>query len=172
MERWKRVEGYDGYLISSEGRVFSEKRNKYLKTRIGSKGYTVVTIMKNGKATSVTVHRLMALAFIENPLNYPVVNHKDEDKTNCNLNNLEWCTQQYNSTYGSMQFVNKKPVVAFDDNGTIVLAFESATAAAEDLGVNVSNIINCCNHSGYYHKCKGYKWEYIENIRENQTQHV
>lgn len=171
-ERWKRIEGYDGYLISDKGNVFSEKTMKYLKVRIHQKGYKVVTLMKDGKAIPVTVHRLMALAFIDNPMDYPVINHKDEDKSNCDINNLEWCTQQYNTTYGSMQFAHKKPVVAYDDNNNIVLAFTSATAASEDMGVNVSNIINCCNHSGDYHKCKGYRWEYIENIREKQTFNV
>lgn len=64
-------------------------------------GYKVVILYKDGKKKTYLVHRLVAIAFIPNPNNLPIINHKDENKTNNNVNNLEWCTYEYNNTYGT-----------------------------------------------------------------------
>lgn len=66
-----------------------------------SNGYKVVCLTKDGKSKTVFVHRIVAMAFLPNPENLPCINHKDEDKTNNFLENLEWCTHQYNMAYGT-----------------------------------------------------------------------
>ena len=96
-EIWKDIQGYEGiYQVSSYGRVKSFKKNKVkiLKPQMHYKGYKFVTLHKNGIGEKCKVHRLVAKAFIPNPNNYPVVNHKDENKSNNNVENLEWCSDE------------------------------------------------------------------------------
>ena len=113
-EIWKPIEGYEGqYEISSYGRVKSLKRPyennggiQWTKERILSPGkdkdgYLQVNLHCNGKQHQRKIHRLVAQAFLPNPDNLPMVNHKDEDKTNNNVDNLEWCDHRYNMNYGS-----------------------------------------------------------------------
>ena len=115
IEIWKDIEGYEGlYEVSSYGRVrslgqfvnhnfggYAYRKGRILKPGLGSRGYLSVTLSKNGIQKQYTVHRLVAQAFIENPDNLPQVNHKDEDRTNNNVTNLEWCDAKYNVNYGN-----------------------------------------------------------------------
>ena len=111
------VRGYEGkYVVDQFGRVYGVDRTttvldngriyekpiagKQMKQSVHTKGYKTVTLTKNGKTKTVYVHRIVAEAFISNPYNLPMVNHKDEDKTNNFVENLEWCTASYNRTYG------------------------------------------------------------------------
>lgn len=101
MEEWKNVIGYEGlYEVSNKGNVRNVRRNTLLKLSKTNYGYIQVHLYKNGIRTGLRVHRLVAEAFIPNPDNLPQVNHKDEDKTNNNVTNLEWCTVKYNTNYG------------------------------------------------------------------------
>lgn len=105
-EIWKDIEGYEGmYMVSSLGRVKTlvgrYKNVAILKEKYKKNGYCSITLYKNKKPHTYLVHRLVAQAFIPNPNNYPVVNHKDENKQNNCVENLEWCTQQYNINYGN-----------------------------------------------------------------------
>ena len=113
-EIWKDIEGYEGiYQVSNKGRVKSLKRKicsnsnnhkyntlseKLLKLSGGGK-YIQVILCKDGKTSAKLVHRLVAQAFIPNPNNLPCVNHKDENKKNNDVRNLEWCTYKYNNEY-------------------------------------------------------------------------
>ena len=109
-EEWRDIEGYEGrYQISDRGRVKAlphRQPGAYSNKEIIRKqthdtyGYPIVSLSKNGKTKTFTVHRLVAKAFIPNPDNLKEVNHKDEDKDNNSANNLEWCTTKYNLTYG------------------------------------------------------------------------
>lgn len=101
-EKWLPVVGYEGlYEVSNMGNV-RKTDGKIPKQFIEPlRGYMKVSLRKDKKNKSVFVHRLVAMAFIPNPNNYPIINHKDEDKTNNLVDNLEWCTYQYNNTYGS-----------------------------------------------------------------------
>ena len=100
MEEWKNVIGYEGlYEVSNTGNVRNVKRNTLLRLS-KNQGYIQVWLYKNGIRAGLKVHRLVAEAFLPNPDNLPQVNHKDEDKTNNRVENLEWCTAKYNTNYG------------------------------------------------------------------------
>ena len=102
MEEWRAVPGYEGlYEVSNMGNVRNVRRNKLLRLLKTNNGYIRVFLCKNGIKTGFQVHRLVSEAFIPNPNNLPQVNHKDEDKTNNNVDNLEWCTAKYNLNYGT-----------------------------------------------------------------------
>lgn len=104
MEIWKDIKGYEGrYQISNEGRVKSliGSKEKILKPGLNFHGYEKVTLSKGNKVKAHLVHRLVAQAFIPNPNDYPCINHKDEMKFDNSVDNLEWCTYDYNNNYGS-----------------------------------------------------------------------
>lgn len=114
-ELWKPIEGYEGlYEISTWGRVRSlartvvtcggrtwKKKDKILKPVNNGHGYLVITLSKDMTLKTVLIHRLVALAFIPNPCGYPMINHRDEDKKNNRVENLEWCDAAYNVNYGT-----------------------------------------------------------------------
>lgn len=111
-------------------------------------GYLSVSLRKDGKQKRFYVHRLVAEAFIENPMNLREVNHIDENKSNNNVSNLEWCSHSYNMLYagGSKKRAEKtkKPVVAISD-GEIAL-FDSVTSAGKALGIYPTSISRCCRN--------------------------
>lgn len=153
MEIWRDCKGYEGkYQVSDLGRVWSISGQKYLTGSLDKDGYIRVTLTaKNGKVKIERVHRLVALAFLENPEGLPQVNHKDENKQNNCLENLEWCSNLYNTTYSC-----GKAVRCVELNKV----FESSQAAMRELGVDGSDIRKCCkgqkNTAGHYH------WEYYD----------
>lgn len=110
-EVWKTIDDFPNYEVSNYGRVRSLlhfdsmgrlKGGKVLKPALDGKGnYLHVNLYANGKPHYVNVHRLVAIAFVENPNSYKEVNHEDENKTNNSALNLEWCTRKYNNNYGS-----------------------------------------------------------------------
>ena len=110
-EIWKDIKGFeDKYQVSNLGRIKSlERKNsrgnqireKILKLIYDKDGYLLVNLYKNSKKKTYKVHRLVALAHIPNPNNYPQVNHKDENPSNNHISNLEWCTNKYNCNYGT-----------------------------------------------------------------------
>lgn len=114
----KPVKGYEGYYeVDNLARVFSISRSvsvndngriydksivsRQMRQALHSKGYKVVSLTKNGITKTVFVHRIVAEAFLENEQGLPMINHKDEDKTNNFIENLEWCDAQYNTLYGN-----------------------------------------------------------------------
>ena len=111
IEEWRPVVGYEGlYEVSNTGQVRSLDRfyyrlhkGKVLSPTKDRYGYLTVTLNCNGKSKTIKIHRLVAQAFLPNPDNLPQVNHKDEDKTNNNVTNLEWCTAKYNVNFGTRQ---------------------------------------------------------------------
>ena len=109
-EIWKDIEGYEGiYQISNLGRVKSlarqyknRKCNECIKSpSLAGKGYYRIALCKNGNIKCFYVHQLVANTFIPNPNNFKIVNHKDENKLNNNVNNLEWCDNKYNINYNN-----------------------------------------------------------------------
>lgn len=124
-EKWADISGFNGeYQISTYGRVKSIKNgsSKILRGCINKQnGYIYIGLCKDGSVTRTTIHRLVAEAFIQNPHNLPCVNHKDENKENNNVDNLEWCSYQYNLTYGTHTDRAKE---TRKKNGTDTLLYE------------------------------------------------
>lgn len=106
---FKAIPGYNNsYFINKNGEILSiginknsRRVSKYITPQLGPNGYYIVGLMKNNKIYYPRLHRLVAITFIPNPNNYPQVNHKDENKANNNVENLEWCDAKYNSNYGT-----------------------------------------------------------------------
>jgi hypothetical protein len=152
-EIWKDVVGYEGfYQVSNFGNVRSIRFEK-IKTIYPYKkstGYFHVNLCVCRKSKMFLVHRLVAMAFIENKHNYEFINHKDENKSNNQVSNLEWCTASYNNNYGTRnEKRNKKlckKVVQFK-NGIEINRFDSVNQAAEKLGYSKSHISNIINEN-------------------------
>ena len=119
-EIWRPVKGYEGlYEVSSFGRVRTvehmEKCGNKMRVRHGRikstfirNNYVCVQLSKNGINKNINMHRLVALTFIPNPDNLPIVNHKDRNTKNNHVENLEWCTVQYNNTYDGAEERRRK----------------------------------------------------------------
>lgn len=162
-EYWKPVVGYEGhYQVSNFGRVKSIKFGKeiILKQNIRG-GYYIVNLSKNGIVKTYLVHRLVAEAFIDNTDNLPQVNHKDENKLNNNVDNLEWCTHEYNINYGTR---NKKaskklskPVLQYTLDGEFVREWKSTIECGRN-GYDQGHVAACCR--GKLKTYKGFIWEY------------
>lgn len=101
MEIYRDIPGYEGkYQVTSWGRVYSVNKERFLIQQENEKGYLRVTLMeKNGKAKHKKVHRLVAAAFIPNPEDKPQINHKDGNKVNNSITNLEWVTDEENKIH-------------------------------------------------------------------------
>lgn len=177
MENIKDIPSYNGlYEITTSGIVYRKEEtyinnlgNKCVRKRREIKsrnnyGRRVVTLCKDGKTKDHFVHRLVAETFIPNPNNYSMINHKDENPSNNNVDNLEWCDNAYNQNYGTCpqrkakSEPNRKPVVQVIDDKNIII-YESARYAASIVGSDHTNIIRCCK--GIVNKSvKGYKWRF------------
>lgn len=180
------VSGYEGYYeVDRFGRVFGVDRvisvddngRKYkksiagnqLKQRVKNKGYKVVYLTKDGITKMAYVHRIVAEAFIPNPDNLPMVNHKDEDKTNNFLENLEWCTAKYNCNYGTgvkrhadkirgRKSKKRISVIQLSADGKFINRYSSVKDAATSIKGTTGAISAVCN--GRRKTAYGYIWEH------------
>ena len=173
MEIWKDIEGYEGlYQVNNLGRVkryYKNSKEKILKPFSNRDGYLNVKLYKEGKSKQSKVHRLVAQAFILNPEDKPEVNHKDEDKTNNKVENLEWMTRRENINYGthnekvakSLQNHKQtsKPIYGINVKTNEEIEFPS-TMEAQRNGFDHSHIVDCLKGRRKSHK--GYKWFYKE----------
>lgn len=173
-EEWKPVVGYEGlYEVSSMGRVKSLKRTitgkdgitreikeRILKPGIAENWYPTVNLSKNGNVVTFRVHRLVATAFIPNPKNLSDVNHKDEDKTNNSVDNLEWMSHKDNSNYGTRNERIGKSVSQKDKKtGVIIAIYPTQTKAAEATGIDKYHISAVCR--GTRGSAGGYYWSFV-----------
>lgn len=160
-EIWKDIDEYNGiYQVSNLGRVRSLGNSKGKKDKIRkqiktNKGYLRVGLHKDGATTWEYVHRLVAQAFIPNIDNLPQVNHKDENKENNCVDNLEWCTNKYNCSYGSKTESVSKKVVCVETGVT----YTSTREAERLLGVCHTCISSCCNSRRK--TAGGFHWKYV-----------
>ena len=192
-EQWKDIAGYEGYYqVSTMGRIRSLERwiqdrfgmkapyripEKILKPKHSQSGYLFVNLSKGGHAHNQRIHRLVAEAFISNPNGLPSVNHKNEDKSDNRVENLEWCTPSYNNEYGTrtqrsqMNQKHRRNVRMLSLDGEILRIFPTCLSAAryitgepkgKSLRVRVTdnNIRRACRLQR--HKSYGYRWEFEE----------
>lgn len=159
----KPVPGYEGlYEVSDDGRVFSLVRHRELKPKIDRYGYKAVTLTKNGKPQYITVHRLVAKAFIPNPFSKRCVNHINEIKTDNRVENLEWVTVKENDNHGTRNSRMsdskcKKPVIQTLPDGT-VRYFKGVKDAGRQTGKSHSSIAAWCK--GKFNSAESSNWRY------------
>lgn len=168
-EIWADIKGYEGlYQVSNLGRVKSLHRYKGNEERIltpisNERGYVFVGLHKGKNTKHQYIHRLVADAFIDNTDNLPQVNHKDEDKTNNCVENLEWCSNEYNERYGTGKQrsgqARSKAVAQYDKDGNLVKVWAGIREATKGVGKKHSHITECCK--GKIKSACGFKWEYV-----------
>ena len=195
-EIWRDIQGYEGYYqVSNRGRVKSLERidnnnhkvkEKILKMVSDKDGYLIINLYKNGKHKTCRIHRLVANAFLENPNNYPQINHLDENPKNNHVNNLNWCTAKQNNNHGKhnekvsnalkgkpkeKQHIlklrennpNKRKIICITTNET----FDFIADGARKYNISSSDIVKCCKGK---HKSAGKHpitkdkliWKYLE----------
>lgn len=175
LEHWRTYPSNSNYMVSTCGEVKSVDRyghvgnckgymrlykGKILKQHIGTHGYKTVKI--EGK--TVFVHRMVAETFLLNPDNLLCVNHKDENKTNNWVTNLEWCTHKYNTNYGTaisrITLTKSKPILQFSRTGEFIQEWESGKYAARYNGWDQGDINRCC--LGQRKTAYNYIWKFKE----------
>lgn len=167
---FKDIIGFSQYKISTDGQIVNSKGH-ILSQSIGNNGYYRVHLCKNGRAKWYSVHKLVAETFIPNPLHLPEVNHKDENKLNNEISNLEWCNSKYNRNYGTRnKRISKaktnnnlsQPVKCVETN----VIYPSIMEAQRQTGVFNTAIGKVCKGdrktAGHYH------WVYINNNEERR----
>ena len=163
-ERWRPIVGADGaYEVSDQGRVRNQKTLRVLSPVRDKLGYLRVTLSVNKKCKHKSIHRLVALAFVDNPNGYVEVNHIDEDKTNNRYTNLEWCTRLHNLTHGTARQRAAKsksiPVIQYLD-GIEIARFESIKKAGQMTGCDAGHICQCCRKNPKRSHVNGYTFSY------------
>lgn len=159
-EEWIAIKETDErYEISNFGRARNVKSGLLLKEHDNGKGYkNYMFYVGNNKFKHLYIHRLVAQYFIENNNGYNEVNHKDENKGNNHIKNLEWCTRQYNNTYGQLTQNKMKKVNQYTLDGRYLKTFDSIMDVAKEINITVNHIGSVCQ--GKRKSCGGYTWKY------------
>ena len=156
----KNIKNYEGiYGITTEGDVYSYKKKMFLTPKDNGSGYMQVQLFKDGKGKNYKIHRLVAEAYLPNPENLPQINHKDENKTNNCLQNLEWCDAKYNTNYGTrnkkVSNSLKKAILQYDLDGNFIREWLSATDVGKEVSGHICNCLKGRKKSAY-----GCIWKY------------
>lgn len=178
---WKEIKVYEGrYLISDSGDVMSlnyrgTKLAKLLAWKINNRGYAWVALRKNGIKEHKLIHRLVAEAFIDNPEGFSLINHKDENPLNNDVDNLEWCDASYNARYSRERHPERKgngknhllAVIQLDKDGNVIKEWENTRTIFAETGMSDWSIAEVCR--GNRHTAYGYLWRYANEdiVREN-----
>lgn len=179
-EIWREIPGYEGrYMVSNTGSVLSlNYRNcnysRRLVPKCNNSGRLWVELFKNGQRKQFLIHRLVAMAFISNPENYPEVNHIDEDCKNNHVENLEWCSRQYNISYylerhsadkrviknysEKYSQQNNKKVNQFSKDGKLIRTWTNSRAVYKEKNWSDWSISECCRNKRK--TAYGFIWQY------------
>lgn len=162
-EIWMDCKGYNGkYQVSNLGRVWSVVNQKILKTQIKNDGYEQVRLYApNGKGKQELVHRLVALAFLSNPFGYTQVNHKDGDRSNNQIGNLEWISSTDNMLHKYYELNSTKGCFPARPVECIETGEQFPTVAMAMREKNCWNISKACR--GELKTSGGYHWRYIDD---------
>ena len=162
MEKWKDVVGAElHYQVSNLGQIRNKHTGQILKP--SKSGQYEHIELRYGINKDCLVHRIVAEAFIPNKDNLPQVNHKDENKGNNRVENLEWCDAQYNTTYGKGALARNQKVIQYDLDGNALKVWESMKEASAKYGLKYQGISACCR--GVHKSCGGFIWTYA-NIND------
>lgn len=156
----RKINGFENYLVSRDGKIYSSISNKLLELEYAPTGYVKIRLQNNGKTYIFYVHQLVAKTYISNPNNYDKINHKDFNKHNNTTDNLEWCTDSMNMIHNAVNKpeTSKKVKQINKETDEVIKVFDSIKEAAASTGSNNTAIIHCC--SGKYNTANGYKWTY------------
>lgn len=162
MEMWKAVDRYPNYEVSTEGRLRKRNTGKILVLTDDSRGYPAATIIDEHGQHTKTVHRLVAETFIPNPDNKRTVNHKDGDKRNNRVSNLEWNTSSENTAHAYRNGLKRRPDTCGSPKRRVRIVetgevFDSIGDCARAINGDQAHISNCL--SGRYHTHRGYHFE-------------
>jgi len=160
MKKYKEIENYEGvYWVCDDGSIKSKKR--ILKASINDQGYKVVSLCRNGNKKSFNVHRLVAIAFIENYNDLKEVNHINEIKSDNRSVNIEWMTRKQNANHGTAIERNSrkqtKKVLQYDKKGNFIKEWDSMRELKKE-GFSQPHICSVCLGKRKSHK--GYIWKY------------
>lgn len=182
-EEWREIPGYEGlYQASNLGRIRSKNRHvirkdggssfirgKIIKQRLFGAGYYYVSLSRNREVSLCAVHRLVAITFLPNPYNLPEVNHKDEGRIDNRVENLEWCTHQYNLTYGTINQrtglklrnnpKTSKPVIQYTRDGIFVAEYPSIEEAHRQTGICQRTIVQVVKGLPRWKTAGGFVWK-------------
>lgn len=183
-EEWELAHGCGGrYAVSTFGRLaalsFPYYQGKYLcyrqqrikKQKLNTHGYYMANVIYEGRSRLYSVHRIVAETFLPNPDNLPCVNHKDENKKNNRVDNLEWCTHKYNINYGEQYKIRsvhalkplteRNPVAQLSKSGEIIKIHRSVYYAVKATGICRASIRRCLK--GKRNTAGGYMWQYASD---------
>lgn len=182
MEEWRSVVGYEGiYEVSSEGRIksinyYGKCGERIRSCSIRSDGYVSIHLNKDGKGKTKLVHRIVAEAFLPNPNNLEMINHKNEDRSDNRVENLEWCSRSYNQLYSiklheerkmlfaknfkgrngkavssftikGIPHTHKRKVIQKDKEGNVIKIFNNPSEASAETNIDSGKIIGACNRN-------------------------
>ncbi len=172
-EEWRIIPKNENYEISNLAQIRNKKTKKIRKKKITTDGYEVICLyLQNGRRKTHQVHRLVALTFILNPNNFPQVNHKDRNKANNRVENLEWVNGSMNMKHciktGAKR--HKRAVRQCDLEGKFIKEFDSLIEGAKSVGCTPANISACIN--GKQNTAAGFIWEFIEEIKEEPQKDI
>lgn len=154
-EQWKDIDGLEGeYAISTKGRVKNIKTGRILVAKDNGTGYLKVSL----KHKNYYIHRLTALAFIDNPNNLPEVDHRDENKKNNDVSNLRWVSKSENTKHSSHKYSCQ--VKQIDKDGNLIKIWDSFYQIERELDYERTSIIMVCKAKRRY--AHGYRWEYLD----------
>lgn len=167
LEIWKTITFATNYEISNMGNVRNKKSGQMLNPGISGQGYKQVSLKfdDTGKFKKQYVHRLVAMMWLDNPENKKEVNHKNLDKTDNRVENLEWLTSSENQKHkfqtNEQYKTSNRKVVQYDIQGNQIAIYDSIVIAAKALGISRQGIDRCVHHTYGRLTAGGFKWEFL-----------